>query len=94
MSRPMTNASQPQLRGVCIYAADWLTVKLGPSSNCHGFETFPKEFPVFFGKLLPRDTNFFKLFNQHADHIVEAAHAFSKLVANYGDLTSAREIPP
>lgn len=41
---------------------------------------------MFFGKLLPRDTNFFKLFNQHADHIVEAAHAFSKLVANYGDL--------
>ena len=35
---------------------------------------------MFFGKLLPRDTNFFKLFNQHADHIVEAAHAFSKLV--------------
>ena len=41
---------------------------------------------MFFGKLLPRDTNFFKLFNQHADYIVEAAHAFSKLVANYGDL--------
>lgn len=41
---------------------------------------------MFFGKLLPRDTNFFKLFNQHADHIVEAAHAFAKLVANYGDL--------
>jgi len=41
---------------------------------------------VFFGKLLPRDTNFFKLFNQHADHIVAAAQAFSNLVANYGDL--------
>lgn len=41
---------------------------------------------MFFGKLLPRDTNFFKLFNQHADHIVEAAHAFAKLVANYSDL--------
>ena len=41
---------------------------------------------MFFGKLLPRDTNFFILFDQHADHIVAAAHAFSKLVANYADL--------
>lgn len=41
---------------------------------------------MFFGKLLPRDTNFFQLFDQHADHIVAAAHAFSKLVANYSDL--------
>lgn len=41
---------------------------------------------MFFGKLLPRDTNFFDLFNKHADHIVVAAHAFSNLVANYNDL--------
>jgi len=41
---------------------------------------------VFFAKLLPRDDNFFNMFNQHADHIVMAAHAFSKLVANYSDL--------
>jgi len=41
---------------------------------------------VFFGKLLPRDTNFFVLFDQHAEHIVAAAHAFSQLVANYNDL--------
>ena len=34
---------------------------------------------------MPRDGNFFDLFNQHADHIVEAAHAFSQLVAHYGD---------
>jgi len=26
------------------------------------------------------------MFNQHADHIVSAAHSFAKLVANYGDL--------
>lgn len=38
-----------------------------------------------FGKLLPRDGNFFEMFNQHADKIVEAARAFSALVANYGD---------
>ena len=41
---------------------------------------------MLFAKLLPREGNFFEMFNQHADRIVEAAHAFSKLVANYGDL--------
>ncbi|MCA3236625.1 MAG: DUF47 domain-containing protein [Curvibacter sp.] len=40
---------------------------------------------MLFGKLMPRDGHFFNLFNQHADHIVEAAHAFSQLVAHYGD---------
>ena len=40
---------------------------------------------MFFGKLLPREGNFFELFNQHADRIVEAARAFSQLVANYND---------
>ncbi|MDO9359350.1 MAG: DUF47 domain-containing protein [Polaromonas sp.] len=45
---------------------------------------------MLFGKLLPREGNFFELFNQHADRIVEAAHAFSKLVANYND-TEKRE---
>ena len=40
---------------------------------------------MLFGKLLPREGNFFEMFNQHADRIVEAAHAFSQLVANYGD---------
>ena len=41
---------------------------------------------MFFGKLLPRDGNFFSLFNQHADCVVRAAEALSKLVANYSDL--------
>jgi predicted phosphate transport protein (TIGR00153 family) len=41
---------------------------------------------MLFGKLLPREGNFFELFNQHADRIVEAAHAFANLVANYSDL--------
>ncbi|MHB1122271.1 MAG: DUF47 domain-containing protein [Ramlibacter sp.] len=40
---------------------------------------------MFFGKLLPREGNFFELFNHHADRIVEAARAFSQLVANYND---------
>ena len=36
-------------------------------------------------KLLPREGNFFDMFNQHAERIVEAAQAFAKLVANYND---------
>src|SRR5437868_11501634 len=40
---------------------------------------------MLFGKLLPREGNFFEMFNQHADRIVEAAHAFAKLVASYND---------
>ncbi len=40
---------------------------------------------MFFGKLLPREGNFFEMFNQHADRIVEAARAFSSLVQNYSD---------
>ena len=40
---------------------------------------------MLFGKLMPREGNFFEMFNQHADRIVEAAHAFSNLVANYND---------
>ena len=40
---------------------------------------------MLFGKLLPREGNFFEMFNQHADRIVDAARAFSQLVANYSD---------
>jgi predicted phosphate transport protein (TIGR00153 family) len=40
---------------------------------------------MLFSKLLPKEGNFFELFNQHADRIVEAAHAFQKLVTHYGD---------
>ena len=40
---------------------------------------------MLFGKLLPREGNFFEMFNQHADRIVEAARAFSSLVQNYAD---------
>ncbi len=39
-----------------------------------------------FGKLLPREGNFFEMFNQHADRIVEAARAFEQLVTNYNDV--------
>jgi uncharacterized protein len=40
---------------------------------------------MFFSKLLPREGNFFEMFDQHADRIVEAAKAFEQLVANYDD---------
>ena len=40
---------------------------------------------MLFKKLLPKEGNFFELFNQHAERMLEAAHAFSKLVANYND---------
>ncbi|CDS54040.1 Phosphate transport regulator (distant homolog of PhoU) [Polaromonas sp. CG9_12] len=41
---------------------------------------------MLFSKLLPREGNFFEMFDQHANRIVEAAHAFSKMVANYSDV--------
>lgn len=41
---------------------------------------------MLFGKLMPRDGNFFVKFNQHADRTVQAARAFAQLVANYGDV--------
>ena len=40
---------------------------------------------MLFKKLLPKEGNFFDMFNQHAERMVEGAHAFAKLVANYND---------
>ena len=40
---------------------------------------------MFFGKLLPRDGNFFELFNEHGVQIAEGARAFMLLVQNYAD---------
>lgn len=41
---------------------------------------------MLFGKLLPREGNFFELFNQHGMHIVEGARAFILMIQNYADL--------
>jgi predicted phosphate transport protein (TIGR00153 family) len=41
---------------------------------------------MLFGKLLPREGNFFELFNQHAAFIVEGARAFIAMIENYNDL--------
>jgi len=40
---------------------------------------------MLFGKLLPREGNFFELFNQHGERIVEGARAFMLLMENYAD---------
>lgn len=40
---------------------------------------------MVFGKLLPREGNFFGLFNEHGRHIAAGAHAFLAMVQNYGD---------
>jgi len=45
---------------------------------------------MLFSKLLPKEGNFFELFIQHADRVVEAAKAFSQLVTHYDD-TGLRE---
>jgi predicted phosphate transport protein (TIGR00153 family) len=41
---------------------------------------------MLFGKLLPREGNFFELFNQHGDYIVSGARSFILLIQNYSDL--------
>ena len=40
---------------------------------------------MLFGKLLPREGNFFELFNQHGAHIAEGARAFIRLIQHYAD---------
>ena len=42
---------------------------------------------MVFGKLLPRDGNFFELFDQHGAHIGAGARAFLSMVQNYADHT-------
>lgn len=40
---------------------------------------------MLFGKLLPREGNFFELFDQHGACIAQAARAFMELIRNYDD---------
>ena len=42
---------------------------------------------MLFGRLLPREGNFFDLFNQHGDQIVAGSRAFMAMVENYADAT-------
>ena len=41
---------------------------------------------MWFSKLLPRDGNFFELFNQHADRTTEGSRAFQAMIQNYNDI--------
>jgi hypothetical protein len=43
---------------------------------------------MLFGKLLPREGNFFDMFNEHGKHIAEGARAFQSMVQNYADETT------
>jgi predicted phosphate transport protein (TIGR00153 family) len=40
---------------------------------------------MLFGKLLPREGNFFELFNEHGAKISEGARAFIAMIQNYAD---------
>ncbi|MEO8296205.1 MAG: DUF47 domain-containing protein [Burkholderiales bacterium] len=42
---------------------------------------------MLFGKLLPREGNFFELFNIHGNEIVKGAQAFQAMIRNYSDIT-------
>jgi uncharacterized protein len=42
---------------------------------------------MLFGKLLPREGNFFELFNEHGNKIVEGARAFMRMIENYDNPT-------
>ncbi|MBI3369172.1 MAG: DUF47 domain-containing protein [Burkholderiales bacterium] len=42
---------------------------------------------MLFGKLLPREGNFFEMFNEHGGHIVDGARAFMSMVQYYSDPT-------
>ena len=66
-------------------------VKLGRQPRTHLICTAHAPLPrktlnMLFSKLLPKEGNFFELFNQHADRIVEAALAVVRLVDNYADV--------
>ena len=47
---------------------------------------------MLFGKLLPREGNFFELFNQHGNHIVEGSRAFLQMIESYANLTERERL--
>ena len=44
-----------------------------------------------FGRLMPREGNFFELFNRHADQIAAGSHALARLMSDYGDIAARRQ---
>ncbi len=43
-----------------------------------------------FGRLMPREGNFFELFDQHAEHIRTGSQALTQLMNEYGDVAARR----
>jgi predicted phosphate transport protein (TIGR00153 family) len=44
-----------------------------------------------FGRLMPREGNFFELFDQHAEQIASGSRALAKLMSDYGDVAARRQ---
>ncbi|MDT3679918.1 MAG: DUF47 domain-containing protein [Burkholderiaceae bacterium] len=44
-----------------------------------------------FGRLMPREGNFFELFNRHAECIAIGSHALASLMTHYGDVAARRQ---
>ncbi len=44
-----------------------------------------------FGRLMPREGNFFELFNRHAECIAAGSHSLALLMTNYGDVAARRQ---
>jgi predicted phosphate transport protein (TIGR00153 family) len=44
-----------------------------------------------FGRLMPREGNFFELFDQHAGHIAAGSQALAQLMNEYGDVAARRQ---
>ncbi|MGE0806205.1 MAG: DUF47 domain-containing protein [Burkholderiaceae bacterium] len=43
-----------------------------------------------FGRLMPREGNFFELFNHHAEQIIAGSRELASLMNNYGDVAARR----
>ncbi|HMM50894.1 MAG TPA: DUF47 domain-containing protein [Burkholderiaceae bacterium] len=44
-----------------------------------------------FGRLMPREGNFFELFDQHAAQIAAGSHELARLMRDYGDVAARRQ---
>src|SRR5690606_8134977 len=44
-----------------------------------------------FGRLMPREGNFFELFNRHAECVTSGSHSLAKLMTNYADVAGRRQ---
>jgi predicted phosphate transport protein (TIGR00153 family) len=75
--------AQLQTAGGRDYTARCLGTAASTRGGIHGFAVCGDS--MLFGKLLPREGNFFELFNQHGSHIVDGARSFLLLIEHYAD---------